>query len=651
MTKLPIVSERPTLRRSRTSRWRAAVLVAVHLLIALHITHWLVTGRSMTPVEPSEAMAFTKAGVLNAGAIFFAATILSTLVLGRLFCGWACHLVALQDLSRSLLAKVGIRPRPLRSRVLAWVPFAAFFYMFLWPVFYRLRVGDSFSRFSVELTTEGFWETFPGWTVGALTFFICGFLIVYLLGAKGFCTYACPYGAIFSIADRFAPMRVRVTDACQGCGHCTATCSSNVRVHEEVRDFGMVVDANCLKCLDCVSVCPNQALYYGRGVSRRRAIAAAGRPPRRSSRLKWQEEAILGGGFVAAFFSFRGLYSLVPFLLALGLSAVLAYLLLTLTRLFSLADLSLRRIRLKSRGQLLPAGYAFLTFMCFLALLWVHSGMVRYHQILGEAHFRSTDRLRHQILDITREPPVLNEAEMTSVRRGLHHLETADRLGLMTTPGNASRRAWLYFLAGSPVDLEATAQRAIDLGEYVNPMHHLMALEALGAQDLETARTRFELAIAADPSRPEPYLNYGLLEIGAGNLGAGERVFERGAAAIEGNVELLYNAGLAKALQGDSGSAIRHFVQVLELDPEHLPARENLAGVLASVGRLRDSEQHYRVAIAQSPRDADTRLLLARVLAASDQIEAAMEQVEAALQLRPGMNDAIILRGELEARR
>jgi ferredoxin-type protein NapH len=639
------------MRRSRTTKWRAAVLVTVHLLIALHITHWVVTGRSMTPVEPSEAMAFTKAGILNAGAIFFAVAILSTLLLGRLFCGWACHLVALQDLSRSLLARVGIRPRPLRSRILAWVPFVAFFYMFLWPVFYRLWVGDSFSQFSVELTTAGFWETFPGWTVGALTFLVCGFLIVYLLGAKGFCTYACPYGAIFSIADRFAPMRVRVTDACQGCAHCTATCSSNVRVHEEVRDFGMVVDADCLKCLDCVSVCPNQALYYGRGVSRRKAIAAAGSPSTRAPALKWQEEAILGGGFVAAFFSFRGLYSLVPFLLALGLSAVLAYLLLTVARLFSQPNLSLRRTRLKSRGQLLPAGYAFLTFMCILALLWIHSGLVRYHQILGEAHFRSTDRLRHQLLDITREPPVLDAAEMKSIRRSLHHLEAADRLGLIATSGNASRRAWLYFLAGSPVDLEAATEKAIDLGEYANPMHHLMALEALRAQDLDAARTRFELAIEADSSRPEPYLNYGLLEIGAGNLEAGERVFERGASATAGNVELLYNAGLAKALQGNSEGAISRFERVLQLDPKHLPARENLAGILATVGRLQESERHFRVAVAQSPRDADTRLLLARVLAASDQIAAALEQVKVALELRPGMNDAIILRDELEARR
>ena len=60
--------------------------------------------------------------IINTGVVFFALTILSTMVLGRWFCGWACHLVALQDACRWLLLKVGIRPRPLRSRWMAVVP-------------------------------------------------------------------------------------------------------------------------------------------------------------------------------------------------------------------------------------------------------------------------------------------------------------------------------------------------------------------------------------------------------------------------------------------------------------------------------------------------------------------------------------------------
>ena len=346
------------------------MLIAVHLAVAAHVAHWLIAGRTMTPVEPSEAMALARDGVVNAGLVFFAAAALATAVFGRWFCGWGCHLVALQDLCRWLLEKAGIRPQPLRSRLLAWVPIAAFGYMFLWPAAWRLWTGGSFRRVETEWTTPHFWATFPGWAVGGLTLLVCGFAAVYFLGAKGFCTYACPYGALFAAADQVAPMRIRVTDACSGCGHCTAVCTSNVLVHQEVHDYGMVVDPGCMKCGDCVSVCPTDALYYGPG-----PIALFAKPrvpdpePRRFPLAGW-EETVLAVAFVAAFATFRGLYGLVPFLLSLGLAGVLASLLLVAARLAVWPNVTLRRIALTRGGRLLPAGRGFLAALAVVLLFW-----------------------------------------------------------------------------------------------------------------------------------------------------------------------------------------------------------------------------------------------------------------------------------------
>lgn len=148
--------------------------------------------------------------------------ILSTLVLGRFFCGWACHVVACQDLCAWLLNRVGLCPRPMRSRLLVFVPLGAAFSMFAWPQVARLLEGRLHPGFVAwHLTTSTFWRTFPGPVVGVLTFLVDGFLLVWLLGAKGLCTYGCPYGA--------------------------------------------VVDSGCMKCLDCVNVCPKDALYFGFG--------------------------------------------------------------------------------------------------------------------------------------------------------------------------------------------------------------------------------------------------------------------------------------------------------------------------------------------------------------------------------------------------
>ena len=246
------------MRASKNGRWRALVLVLVHALVAVHVAHWMRTGSTLSPLEPSESMEFAKHDLVNAGFVFFGLTVLSTLVLGRWFCGWACHLVALQDLCLWLLKRAGIRPRPLRSRLLAFVPAVAALYMFVYPLAFRLGSGEELGPYRVALTKSDFWGTFPPWPVALATFAVCGFAIVYFLGAKGFCTYACPYGALFGLADRFAVGRIRVTDACEGCGHCTATCTSNVLVHEEVAKHGMVVDPGCMKCLDCVSSCPTR---------------------------------------------------------------------------------------------------------------------------------------------------------------------------------------------------------------------------------------------------------------------------------------------------------------------------------------------------------------------------------------------------------
>src|SRR5262252_2674560 len=76
-------------RCSPRSWRRAAALILVHLLVVVHLAHWKTTGRTVSPLEPSEAMQTLELGYVNAGAIVFAALLLLTLVLGRFFCGWA----------------------------------------------------------------------------------------------------------------------------------------------------------------------------------------------------------------------------------------------------------------------------------------------------------------------------------------------------------------------------------------------------------------------------------------------------------------------------------------------------------------------------------------------------------------------------------
>ena len=347
-------------RASKASRRRAYVLIGVHVLIGAHIWHWLATGSSLTPMEPSESMQTFEEGAINAGFLLFAGLIASTLLFGRWFCGWACHVVALQDLCAWLLTRMRLKPRPLRSRLLVLAPWVVAFHMFAWPhVHHWLDPVEKPmpDEWRWELTTEELWATFPGPIMAVCTFLVVGFLIVWWLGAKGFCTYGCPYGAFFTLADRFAPVRIKVSDACDACGHCTSVCTSNVRVHEEVAKHRQIVDPGCMKCMDCVSVCPKDALSVG--LAAPKPFATSQQRIRQRADFSWPEELLMAAvAVVAVQWTFRGAWfgEGVPFLMSVGLGAITAVFAMLFLRLLWRADVTFQHTALKRAGRRTRAG-------------------------------------------------------------------------------------------------------------------------------------------------------------------------------------------------------------------------------------------------------------------------------------------------------
>lgn len=403
---LPVLDAKkaPKMGATRTGKWRAALLLVVNLLIVAHIIQWLIMGSTVSPVEPSEAMLTLETGVINAGAILFALAILSTLVFGRFFCGWLCHVVALQDACAWLMNKVGIRPKPFRSRLLVFAPLVIGSYMFLWPTFKRVVMQPAFraaeidwpawlkpvapiNMWQTEMIVEDFWATFGSPWVAIPFLLICGFVTVYFLGAKGFCTYACPYGGLFAPAEQLAPVRIRVTDACMHCGHCTSVCTSNVRVSDEVRDFGMVVDPGCMKCMDCVNACPSDALYLGLGAPaigkkvrdkdhHKKSLAKS----KRRYDMTWPEEIIAAGLFIACFFAFRGMLDQIALLLAGGLAAIATFLIMMAWSMLVKPHARIYGVMLKQKGKVRPAGVMFSFVVLGLLALVVWGANARYNR-------------------------------------------------------------------------------------------------------------------------------------------------------------------------------------------------------------------------------------------------------------------------------
>jgi hypothetical protein len=90
---------RAGIRKSKTSRWRAAALILLNLFMIAHIIQWRVMGKTVSPIEPSETKHTLQKGFVNAGFIFFTLAILATLIFGDTFAAgaattWRCRISA-----------------------------------------------------------------------------------------------------------------------------------------------------------------------------------------------------------------------------------------------------------------------------------------------------------------------------------------------------------------------------------------------------------------------------------------------------------------------------------------------------------------------------------------------------------------------------
>lgn len=465
--KLPVISNSTAdtggIRESKNSRWRAVSLIILQLLMIAHIIQWRLMGTTVSPIEPSETMFTLQNGAINAGLIFFSLAIIATLIFGRFVCGWGCHIVALQDFCAWLLKKVGLTPRPFRSRLLVYVPLIVALYMFVWPTavrfFAKAPSEPLIPQFTNHIITTEFWATFPPVWVAIPFLFICGFVVVYFLGSKGFCTYGCPYGGFFGVADKLAPGKIRVTDDCNQCGHCTATCTSNVIVHAEVKKYGMVVDPGCMKCMDCVSVCPNDALYFGFGKPSILTGTGTGNSTDRVKKnysLTWPEEIAAGIVFALSYFAVWNVYQIVPMLMALGIAIVTTFLVMRTWKLFSVTDSSFYRWNLKSSDKIKKAGWIFAGFACVWILWNAHSGFIRYHERVGSTAFESLQIPDELALAQINPEQWLTAADRQNIDIGKKHLYSAFDGGVLVNTYNLSKLAWFEFLSGN-------AEQAINL--------------------------------------------------------------------------------------------------------------------------------------------------------------------------------------------
>lgn len=643
---------------SKYAKWRALTLALVYPLMAVHVIHWKLAGKTLAPLELHEVMFTAELGIVTAGFLLMLAVTVATLLFGRFFCSWGCHIMVLQDGAAWLLRKLGIKARPIRSRLLLAVPPLVLVYMFGWPQISRMWAARDFPALRTQTDLEGisswvttnFWRNLPDPWITALTFAVCGFLVVYVLGSRGFCTYGCPYGALFLTVDRFAPGRIRVNDRCVQCGTCTAVCTSGVRVHEEIREHGTIVNPRCLKDLDCVGACPEGALEYKWGAPAIRrlwsdravlvtaavliasiltavlvpgaqrwlggrfdlvpfglavvalGLAAYGRTgmPARPAQFSTGEEILMGVVFLATLVVYRQLYDAVPFLLTIGLGASAAYAVVVFRRLLVRRDVRALERMLKVDGRWRPAGVVYGGALALFLAFSVHSGFVQWNTTRGYAAFAAS-----RAVDDGAQAAALRETART-------HLGWSERWGLFRSKRLLATLAAVHVEGADPARAEPYLARVV-------------------AKDAKDPEARVELGRAlvrlGRPAEARPHLETAL-KVQAAPAGA--------ARLKELHAQAHYALAAAAAMEGRPAEAEASLRGAIGLSPDWAEAHFELGSLLLDRGRAAEAEEQFRETLRARDDFAPAHYNLALALLAQSRSEEAVRAAERARELAPG---------------
>ncbi len=183
---------------------------------------------------------------LAVGTLLVAGTLL-----GGFVCGWICPFGLFQDL-------LGRIPTP-KFTMPAWTGYFRFAVLGLLVLAIPYWFGEQHPLFFCRLCPAGALEAaFPNtvalamagkplvWPTATKTIIFVVLLLLALFTWRPWCTAFCPLGAIYSLANSFSLVFVRVDhEACGDCGLCKSLCRYGEGPRQRASDL------RCIRCLDC----------------------------------------------------------------------------------------------------------------------------------------------------------------------------------------------------------------------------------------------------------------------------------------------------------------------------------------------------------------------------------------------------------------
>ena len=193
--------------------------------------------------------------------IIFSFALLTSFLVGRMFCAFACPIGAIQELMSKIKFKTDLKNQekiknridiPIRiSSRIRWIFFAIFvIFAGVWSI-QILPFVNPFSGFLILQKPEVF-------LVFTSFLFLNGVIVASIFIYRPYCRFICPFGAGSSLLGEYSRNKYGRTEDCTDCGLCEKICPT----HEAYRESKK---GECYYCNRCIEICPVDAIELNLG--------------------------------------------------------------------------------------------------------------------------------------------------------------------------------------------------------------------------------------------------------------------------------------------------------------------------------------------------------------------------------------------------
>lgn len=213
--------------------------------------------------SPALSLEGAAKGIVSGSLLLFGLLFLSSLFLGRAFCGWVCPGSGFGE------AAVIFQNRPATGGRADWIKYIIWVPWISTMGFLAYRAGGFHKVDPFFQTTKGISIAQP-WQYTIYFGIILLFLIPAIFaGRRGFCHYICWMAPFMVIGTKIRNLfgwpslhLKAMPESCHSCGKCSSRCPMSLDVVGMVERDNMQ-DSECILCGGCVDNCPSHAIDFG----------------------------------------------------------------------------------------------------------------------------------------------------------------------------------------------------------------------------------------------------------------------------------------------------------------------------------------------------------------------------------------------------